>query len=309
MNAVIADWTDAKAAAFGQETLSFRHRLHERPMFAEEGLADILDRYPRERLGVFTMGENLADWHSWRRCEAPGLSGSELMAAVRAGRLWLNLRNTEQHLPEFALLCEEIAAEKERRVAGLRTFRRDLGLLISSPRAQVFYHLDVPLSSLWQLRGQKRIWFYPRATPFVSNAQIERFVRQEAEGQMPFEPDWDGAARIIALTPGDMVTWGQNVPHRVVNGDMVNVSLSMEFMTPAAALRANILYANAILRRGLGMEPKVQSGPGPAALAKLALARLAKTMRFGARKAYKPILPASFRLDPARPGVLLPIGG
>ncbi len=302
---VITDWTSDKAAAFGRETLQFHHGLHQRPMFSDDALAEMLDRYPRERLGVFTMGHDLKDWRSWRRGVADRLSGAELMQAVRNGRIWLNLRHANEHLPEYAALCEEVFADKEAHVAGLRTFRRDLGILISSPSALVFYHLDVPLSSLWQIRGSKRIWFYPRREPFVADEQIERFVTQEAEGQFPFQPEWDAAAKMIELNPGDMVTWAQNAPHRVENGDMVNVSLSMEFMTPAAVFRANIMYANALLRRRFGATPKIQERPGPVALGKLAIARAAKASK-RRKKVYRPILPPTFTLDPAEPGVLQP---
>ena len=67
---VITDWTAEKAQAFTRRNLSFRHGLHRRPMFDDEGLADLLDRYPRDKLGVFTMGQDPADWRSWRRGSA-----------------------------------------------------------------------------------------------------------------------------------------------------------------------------------------------------------------------------------------------
>ncbi|MGH6986131.1 MAG: hypothetical protein ACRED9_04740 [Caulobacteraceae bacterium] len=303
MSHPISDWTVEKAAGFGRCTLRFRHDLAERPVFSETSLAEILDRYPRHRLGIFTMGADLADWTSWRRGEAAHFSGEELLEAVRRGRLWLNIRNADEFLPEFAELREEIIEDKEAHVPGLRVFRPDLGLLISSPGAMVFYHLDVPLSSLWQIRGEKRIWFYPRREPFVRDEQIERFVRQEAEGQFPYADEWEAASHEMTLKAGDMVTWAQNVPHRVTNGPMVNVSLSMEFMTPAAALRANILWSNGLLRTKLGVRPRVQERLGPTALAKLALARAAKTWR--RKKPYRPILPAAFTLDRTQPGVLI----
>jgi hypothetical protein len=105
------------------------------------------------------------------------------------------------------------------------------------------------------------------------------------------------------MLPGDMLTWAQNMPHRVQNGPTVNVSLSMEFMTPRALARANVLYANAKLRRQFGLQPRVQDRIGPRLLAKLAYARGMKTLE-ARRKVYRPILPASFALDPAQPGVL-----
>ncbi len=79
-------------------------------------------------------------------------------------------------MPEYAALCDEIFAEKEARVPGLKTFKRDLGMLITSANAQVFYHLDVPLVSLWQIRGAKKVWVYPVADPYVGELALEKIV-------------------------------------------------------------------------------------------------------------------------------------
>jgi hypothetical protein len=293
---LVSDWTTESKAAFAQRGQAFRHTLAERPMFSDEGLASVLERYPRDRIGVFTMGSDLTDTSTWRRGSAGKLSGDQLLAAVKTGRLWLNLRDTDKHLPDYADLLREIVAEKEQAL-GTRILKPDLGLLISSPQAEVFYHLDVPLSSLWQIRGEKSFRLYPRAPPYVADAQIERFVLREAEGQFDFDPLWDADAEQFVLTPGVMVAWPQNAPHRISNGPMMNVSLSMEFMTPAALLRANILYANGLMRRWWGWRPRVQTRLGPAALAKIVLARTLKTVRSQHRRGYTPILKPSFTLD------------
>ena len=292
---IITDWTDDKAADFGTAALAFRHSLAERPMFCDERLIEVLDRYPRERLGVFTMGESLTDWTSWRRGHAGDLSGEQLFRRMLEGRLWFNLRDTDKHLPEYAELCAEIIADKEK-APGVRILRPDLGLLISSPKVEVLYHLDVPLSSLWQLRGRKQFRLYPRQPPFIGEEELESFVLRQREGQLAFEPDWDASSTVFDMKPGDMVTWPQNAPHRVSNGPMVNVSLSMEYMTPPALLRANVIYANGLLRRNFGMKPKVQERLGPAAIAKLAFARVMKSRPRPHKKAYTPILRPSFDL-------------
>ncbi len=86
---------------------------------------------------------------------------------------------------------------------------------------------------------------------------------------------------------------------------MLNVSLSMEFMTPQALLRANVIYANGVMRRRAGMRPRLSDGVSPANLGKLALARGAKALKL--QKAHERVLPATFRLDPAQPGAVLPI--
>ena len=90
---MILDWTPEKAAAFGRANLQFAHDLHLRPLFSDDGLAAALDRYPRDQLGVFTMGDDPVAWRTWRRGSGEGLTGAQLLEAVKAGRIWFNLRN------------------------------------------------------------------------------------------------------------------------------------------------------------------------------------------------------------------------
>ena len=296
---MILDWTPEKAAAFGRAELAFQHDLHTRPMFDDDGLADALDRYPRDQLGVFTMGDDPVAWRTWRRGSAEGLSGAELLAAVKTGRVWYNLRNADKHLPEYGVLTDEVFADKAAN-AGVRTLRRDLGLLISSPNVQVFYHLDTPLVSLWQVRGEKRVWVYPPHAPFVTDEQLERIVLRESAEQFAYDPAWDESAQVFALTPGRMVTWRQNAPHRIENGPMLNVSLSFEFMTPRARLRANAVYGNGVLRRRAGLKPRVRDGVRPGTLAAAGVARAAKALKL--QKAHEGALPVTFRVDPTAPG-------
>jgi hypothetical protein len=271
-------------------------------MFDDAGLEELLDRYPREKLGVFTMGEDPRAWRTWRRGAAGNLTGSQLLEAAQSGRIWLNLRQTNDHLPAYAALADEIFREKEAQSPGLRTFKRDLGMLISSADAQVFYHLDVPLVSLWQLRGRKRVWVYPVAEPYVGAEQLERIVLRESAEQFAFDPAWDTGAQMFDLTPGAMVTWKQNAPHRIENGPMLNVSLSIEFMTPAALARANVIYANGVLRRRAGLNPRLRDGLTPANLGKLAVARAAKALKL--QTPHERTLPVTFTLDAQAPGRL-----
>ncbi|WP_374344965.1 hypothetical protein [Phenylobacterium sp.] len=301
---IIKDWTPEKGRAFTRENLAFEHGLHERPMFDDAGLEQLLDTYPREKLGVFTMGEDPKAWTTWRRGRADNLSGGQLLEAAKSGRIWLNLRHTNEYLEPYRQLEAEIFAEKHAHAPGLKTFKRDLGMLISSANAQVFYHLDVSLVTLWQLRGQKQVWVYPVEEPYVGEQDLERIVLRETAEQFAFDPAWDAGAESHILTPGKMVTWKQNAPHRIENGPMLNVSLSIEFMTPQALMRANVIYANGLMRRRLGAQPKLVDGFTPGNIGKLAVARGAKALNL--QKPNERVLPPTFRLDAGRPGLLLP---
>jgi len=300
---VVLDWTAEKARAFGSEVLAFRHGLHERPMFSDEGLVEVLDRYPREKLGVFTMGDDPVAWRTWRRGSAEGLTGAQLLEAVARGRIWLNLREVNGALESYAGLAREIFGDIEAATGG-KTFRHDVGLLISSPGAQVFYHLDACPVTLWQIRGEKRMWCYPRQAPFVTDEEIERIILRETAEQFAYKPVFDHGAAVVEMTPGVMASWPQNAPHRLVNGPMLNVSLSIEYLTPAAAMRANVIYANGLLRRRLGARPRLAEGVTAGNVAKFGLARAAKAMGMKTARPAARLAPA-FRLDAAAPGEIV----
>lgn len=270
---ILTDWTPQKAAAFTRETLPFRHRLHERLMFTDAGLIDILDRYPRERLAVYAMGDDPTDASSWRRGVAGDLTGAELLRAVGAGRLCLTLRALDRHSGAYAALAEEIFADKARFAPHVRTSGRELTLTISSPGAQTFYQADLAATSMFQLRGRRSLWVYPAEAPYVTEDHLERRTLGQAGRMLAYDPVFDQAARHMILQPGAMAAWPQAAPFRAVNYDL-NVTLTAEFMTPAARMRADIIYANACLRRSFGASPVVQAGLHPKALGKAALGQV-----------------------------------
>lgn len=296
-NTVLTDWDAAKAASFEKENIIAHHNLDRREMFSDDGLIDLLDRYPREEIGIYTMQiDNPLDRQSFRPGNASGLTGAELLRAVQDGRIWINMRRANQYLPEYADLTSEMFDEVEAGTPGLKTLKRDTSILISSPKAQVFYHFDVPLVMLWQIRGVKTVWLYPPKEPYLTDDQLETVVLKETEEEIDFDLSFDEAAEKISLEPGMLATWPQNGPHRIVNGDMVNVSLSCEFQTMKSVIRANAIYANGVLRRNFGMNPSIY-GDGPISLySKAFLARIFKILKL--RKAFELKVQRSFEVDP-----------
>jgi hypothetical protein len=135
----------------------------------------------------------------------------------------------------------------------------------------------------------------------VSDRHREGVALRESDEQLPYDPACDAEALIHDLKPGEMMTWEQNAPHRIVNHGMLNVSMSIEFMTPAAIWKANVLYANGLLRRWFGLNPAMARSPKLLEPFKVVFARLVK-LADGYRGHKSPLRP-SFSLDPARPGV------
>ena len=280
MTSVFDNWTEDMSEAFGKKAVLATHNLHERDMFTDKGLADLLDQYPRDQFNLYTMDDDLTDYESgFRRGVAGDLSGAEILEAVYRGRLWLNLRETNKHLPLYEDLCNEMFGEMEGLVPGLKTHKRDCGVLISSPKARVFYHLDIPNVSLWQIRGSKTLHVYPGGEPYASEEQIEAILLGESEEEITYRPDFESGRASYELTPGKMITWPQMAPHRVDNGDSVNISLSCEFLTMQSVLRANAMYTNGLMRRKLGVDPSIENDGQMSQFAKAALARALKLVR------------------------------
>jgi hypothetical protein len=272
---------------FGKGRVLGQHTLAQRD-WSDAQLAKFLDAYPRTKLGVFLTADDPCDARSWRRGRAGELPGADLVRRVHQGSLWLNLREANRHLPEIAAIEADIVADLAWFAPGLSAFKRDLGLLISAPRAQVLYHFDVAMVSLFHLRGEKRFHLYPPEAPWLTQTQIESAVLRETHEMLRFDPKFDDGAEILDLKPGEFVSWEQNAPHRIVNGADLNVSISMEFMTPRAVLRANQHYANGMLRKR-GHQPALAGDYTPMGLGKAALARAMKALK--AKPASEPWAP------------------
>ncbi len=261
--------------AFGRAPSRHAHGLSRDPLFTDAGLAELLDRYPREDVGVYTMGEGP---DSWRRGRLGDISGSELVQAVKDGNLWLNLRGSSARDAYLGAMNRRIFGELTRALPGFAPFRTDLALLISSPGARVSYHLDVPRVMLFHVRGRKRVFVYPREAPYIAAQDLERVVTGATTEAIPYDHGFDAGAQVFDLDPGDMLSWPQNGPHRIENGPDLNVSLSVEYMTPAALMRANAVLANAWLRERSGYDGGLEARPGPGWLPKFALARLLRVI-------------------------------
>jgi hypothetical protein len=249
---LLENWTPEQAARLERTIFVAQHRLDSLGLFDDDRLAELLDRHPPKDLGINTMGVDPVNRRDWQEGRAGKLTGRELLEAARTGRIWLNVRRVMDHHPEYAELVVALYADLERTCPGLETFNHSANLLISSPTAMVYYHLDCPVNMLWHLRGRKRVWAYPLEAGLVSDETIEGVLCGERSEELDFRPEWDELAVVHDLEPGEMITWPQHTPHRVVNTEGLNVSLSTEHMTARAVRRNNVFLANRHFRNLLG---------------------------------------------------------
>jgi hypothetical protein len=243
-------WSAAQAAGFGSQSVVAKHRLHRLELFSDAALLDLLENYPRERLQAFTMGADPLNWRDWRPVDTTGVSGRQLFEAVTRGRFWLNILQVHLVDRRYRDLIDDLFAEISDQCSGFRPLRTYGTLLISSPTAMVYYHVDAQPNLLWHIRGAKRVWIYPAGDKeLISQDLLEDIFANFADEEVPYRAEFDQKATSFDLLPGDVVSWPQNAPHRVTNLEGLNVSLSTPYETEDSDRRKIVYCANRLFRR------------------------------------------------------------
>jgi hypothetical protein len=213
--------------------------------------------------------------------------------------MWMNIRRVMDWAPEYRALLDRVFGEFEARMPGLRTFKRNIGVLISSPNMKVHYHADIQGQSLWQISGVKSVYLYPAADPFVDPKNIEKILLRETTERMPYHEWYDEHATVVELQPGEMLTWPLYAPHRVVNHDCLNVSVTMEHWTDEIWRSYAVHYGNGVLRRAIGLRHPSTRADGLAVYPKAASALIWK--RLGRQLTGDVVKARDFRVDPTSP--------
>ncbi|MCC2113677.1 MAG: hypothetical protein KDJ16_16700, partial [Hyphomicrobiales bacterium] len=148
---IFENFTPSDAASWSRSNLCLNHTLHRSPLFSDEALISLIENYPEHLRDISTMAAGSYDQATWRYGNIGDLSGAQVLDAVKSGRFWINLRSVDKVDRRYKDLLTAMFEEIGANVPGLgATYRKKLGILISSPNAQVFYHADVPGQSLWQ---------------------------------------------------------------------------------------------------------------------------------------------------------------
>ena len=290
---------DSDARLWGHQPLRLGHGLHTHALFTRAALARLIETYPREHYALISMG-GAAESRAWREGDLGGAPGELVLDAIAAGRLWLNLRNVSGVFAEYGALLDDIFAELKGVLPEFAPRSWQSGILISSPTAQVYYHADLPGQLLWQIAGKKRVFLYPNTPPFITQRDLEDIALFDVEVDLPYAPWYDEHAKVFDLTPGQMLSWPLNAPHRVENLDSVNVSMTVSFSSRETRRREILHLANGLLRHRFGIEPKSTRIEGMGFLAKAVLQKLlrdsnwVKQQRAARRK-------VEFQLDATKP--------
>lgn len=300
----LIDWRASYGTDWNQRPLRMGHRLHESPLFQRGALAALIERYPASDYALVLTSRQGDGQRRWREGELGGLSGEQVLDAIAAGSMWLNLREVHRHDAGLAELLKQAYAELSQAMPGFDPDALKMGILISSPKVQVHYHVDLPGQALWQIAGRKRVWVYPPQAPYLTPQALEDIAYSGFEFKLPYEPQFDRHAVVLDLEPGQWLTWPLNSPHRIDNHDCLNISVTTEHWTPQNRRSQQVSLANAVLRHRFGLGARSRQLTGPSFWAKWALQASWRRSPW-ARQTQQRERPIDFKLDPAMAGAVL----
>jgi hypothetical protein len=297
---IFTQWDDTHSLLWGQQPIRLAHGLHQSPLFSTDKLAQLIENYPREKYGLVQTGAKDAR-RLWRQGEIGNLSGRQVIDAIAKGGLWLNLRDISSVDDAYRAMLDGMFGEIAARVPGFEAPKHQAGILISSPDAQVYYHVDLPGQGLIQIAGRKRVYVYPNTAPFIKPEHLEQIALFDVEVDIPYEPWYDAHARVFDLEPGQMLNWPLNAPHRVENLDSVNISMTVSYVNSDIRRADVVSIANGLLRHRFGRQPKSRSIRGPSFWGKAVMQKVLRDSGWvkRERKARRTI---DFRLDANQPG-------
>lgn len=261
---LIAPFSADQTRDFGKAPMSFRHRLAETGLFEDEALAELLDRYPAELYDI-NLFDFDADGQARMRTGVRGrLPGREVLAGIKEGRVWVQLRGVETHYPALGAAMRQAFAQISALTRGFRPVKLNGQLILSAPSAKVPYHADAPGVVLFHIRGRKRVWIYPVDEAHMPHQLMEDIVLKQQTEDLPYRREMDQAARIVDLEPGMAATWPLHAPHRVENQEGFNVSLAVDYETWGSRILNGVYYTNGLLRRAGVRVAAPDLAPAPA---------------------------------------------
>ncbi|MEO8464154.1 MAG: cupin-like domain-containing protein [Gammaproteobacteria bacterium] len=303
---------EKRALDVEQNVLAFRHELQSSALFSDAALAKLIDEHPHEDLHVHTMsGTNESP--NYLDADVGSLGGADVLAAIKRGRIWLSVVHVEEHAAYRELLdrlYEELEAQ-----SSIRTGKRPrlANLLISSPTAEVFYHADAQPNVLWHIRGRKQLIVYPPWDARFMSAENRELCLLGMLMDDVYRPENERYATTFDMGPGDVVTWPQSTPHRVVNVEGLNVSISSEHHTAASKRRQRVAAANWFFRNRFGLPMRTLQGDGAVAALKrgayLACKAVGRVFGGGSLVPTDEDPTATIRLDPHDPRGYVEIAG
>ncbi|MDO9473213.1 MAG: transcriptional regulator [Caulobacter sp.] len=252
----------------------FPHQVDQLGLATDEALAALLDRYPEELFDINSYSYDDEGQFTLATGARGRADGATILAEIKAGRLWVNLRDVQTAWPELWNPVHA-AFQANMRELGLKPIKAAGQLILSSPGTKVPYHFDASGVLLFHLRGRKRLFVYPPDEQHLPQIEMEQVIMRTTTEELTYRKAYDADAQVFDLEAGQALTWPLYAPHRVENLEVFNVSLSLDFQTWETRFTRGAHFAQGVMRRRWGMTPPPMAHVPMAARAALWAASLA----------------------------------
>jgi hypothetical protein len=257
-----AENSGSLAKAWNRDIVKIPHSLNTNELFSRESLIELIRENPDCVFERATMNKDAEDKSSWKEAALASDDPSDLFNAIDSGAVWTNLGNVGARDARYQKLLDDIMESLEGAMPEFSSFNRQIGIIVSSPNARVFYHADVPGQGLLQIQGEKTIWLYPGTEPYLKQAELERVVVGSTTEEITYDASYEDVATKVEFKPGQGLFWPLNWPHRVVNGPMVNVSATVEYSTRETRRHYAVNYTNGVMSNLFGYKPRSREVTG-----------------------------------------------
>lgn len=286
-------WNFRQSGRIDQDVVTTHHRLGELSLFFDEGLADLIDRYPKNAIVVET-GQGVGE--DRRLGTVENASGQQVMKMLRQGNFSIILRDVAQHSRPLRRVLIRLNQEMTEcsESMRIRTFGGDLHL--TSPGAQSPLRCDTDPTVRWQIGGNQMILNYP-ADILDPYQHVQRVLQEDRDAAyrtpLNYAPSMEDCVWQSAVQAGLMQSMPQATPHRVIQDDQIGVTLITRYQTQSSINHDDVLLSNHWLRRFETFSP---SG-NPAGRHKFARRTIAAFVRRKAKQQTQPVEEDSFTLD------------
>lgn len=261
---LIPDWSDELRDAFLKAPIAFKHRLAQSGLVEDEALIALLDRYPAELIDINHYVYDAEERVTLRTGRRGDAAGAEVLDAIKAGRLWVNMRQADTVYPELGREVHAAFAELRELIPGFKPAKVYGQLILSSPKNRTPYHADPAGVVLFHLRGRKRLWIYPADEAHAPQKHMEAVTMRLKTEELPYDQAMDARATVYDLEPGWAATWPIHAPHRVDNLGEFNVSFSADYQTWPSRWTNGAHIASGVMRRWGLPAPNLRRTPMPA---------------------------------------------
>jgi len=244
--------------AFNTTPFSFKHYLHQLPMFQPEALAELAKEY----------GEKPEDYYVSHSAPTPGtrffdvkaktLTPEQAFAQFASGPMRLLLKRPENYDAAFKELLDQLfnkVIELRGGLNGEKIVRRESAIFVSAAASTTPFHFDPEINHFFQIEGAKHYHVYSPSA--VRENELEDFyVEGKTEiGQLDLATRDKSLEHVFDLAPGIGLHQPQDSPHWVQTGAERSVSYAFVYETDASRARGRIFAANHYLRK-IGVTPQ-----------------------------------------------------